>query len=77
MKTQHFHAKLLCQKPMLRQFKWGVQTGLSQGMDFCHWLFLFMKNLFWVKETLINSWFNVPIESELVDSKSGGFSYFH
>ena len=24
---QHFHTKLLCQKLMLRQIKWGVQNG--------------------------------------------------
>ena len=27
LKKQHFHTKLLCQKPMLRQIKWGVQYG--------------------------------------------------
>ena len=27
MKTQHFHAKLLCQKPMLRQIECEVQNG--------------------------------------------------
>ena len=26
LKTQHFHTKLLCQKLMLRQIKWGVQN---------------------------------------------------
>ena len=24
---QHFHTKLLCQKPMLRQIEWGVPNG--------------------------------------------------
>ena len=24
---QHFHAKLLCQKPILRHIEWGVQNG--------------------------------------------------
>ena len=24
---QHYHTKLLCQKPMLRQIEWGVQDG--------------------------------------------------
>ena len=24
---QHFHTKLLCQKPLLRQMEWGVQDG--------------------------------------------------
>ena len=28
LKTQHFHTKLLCQKQMLRQIKWGEQNGL-------------------------------------------------
>ena len=27
MKSQHFHTKLLCQKPILRQIEWGVQNG--------------------------------------------------
>ena len=27
LKTQYFHAKLPCQKPMLRQIEWGVQDG--------------------------------------------------
>ena len=27
LKTHHFHAKLPCQKPMLRQIEWGVQIG--------------------------------------------------
>ena len=25
MKTQHFHSKLPCQKPNLRQMTWGVK----------------------------------------------------
>ena len=27
LKTHHFHTKLSCQKPMLRQIEWGVQNG--------------------------------------------------
>ena len=27
LKTQDFHTKLLCQKQMLRQIKWGEQNG--------------------------------------------------
>ena len=27
LKTQHFHKKLPCQRPMLRQIEWGVQNG--------------------------------------------------
>ena len=27
MKGQHFHTKLSCQKPILRQIEWGVQIG--------------------------------------------------
>ena len=23
----HFHTKLLCQKPMLRQIEWGIRNG--------------------------------------------------
>ena len=34
LKTQHFHTKLLSQKPMLRQLKWGVQIGPMQMTDF-------------------------------------------
>ena len=30
LKKQHFHTKLLCQKPVLRQIEWGVQ-----GTEFC------------------------------------------
>ena len=28
LKTHHFHSKLLCQKPMLRQIEWRLQNGL-------------------------------------------------
>ena len=28
LKTQHFHTKLPCQKPTLKQTKWGIQNGL-------------------------------------------------
>ena len=27
LKTHHFHLKLLCQKPMLREIKWRLQSG--------------------------------------------------
>ena len=27
LKTHHFHSKLLCQKPMLRQIEWQLQNG--------------------------------------------------
>ena len=27
LKTHHFHSKLLCQKPMLRQIEWRLQNG--------------------------------------------------
>ena len=27
LKRQHFHTKLLCHKPVLRQIEWGVQDG--------------------------------------------------
>ena len=27
MKPQHYHAKLPCQKPMLKQIEWSVQNG--------------------------------------------------
>ena len=27
LKTQYFHKKLPCQKPILRQIDWGVQNG--------------------------------------------------
>ena len=27
LKMQHFHTKLPCQKPILRQIEWGVQNG--------------------------------------------------
>ena len=27
LKKPHFHAKLPCQKPMLKQIEWGVQNG--------------------------------------------------
>ena len=26
LKAQHFHKKMLCQKPMLSQIEWGVQN---------------------------------------------------
>ena len=26
MKAHHFHTKLPCQKPMLRQIEWGIQN---------------------------------------------------
>ena len=28
LKKHHFHSKLLCQKPMLRQIEWWLQNGL-------------------------------------------------
>ena len=27
LKMQHFHKKLICQRPILRQIEWGVQNG--------------------------------------------------
>ena len=27
MKAQHFHIKLHCEKPVLKQFEWGAQNG--------------------------------------------------
>ena len=27
MKTHNFHTKLLCQKPIVRQIEWCIQTG--------------------------------------------------
>ena len=36
MKVQHFHKKLPCQNPVLRQTKWGEKNDLSYRMDFSH-----------------------------------------
>ena len=38
LKMQHFHTKLLCQKSMLRQIKWGVQNGPITNTEFCQQL---------------------------------------
>ena len=27
LKTHHFHSKLLCKKPLLRQIEWPVKNG--------------------------------------------------
>ena len=58
LKTQHFHTKLPCQKPMLRQIEYGVQNGRIAKLltNF----FIFLENLVSVKEPL-KSWFDVPI----------------
>ena len=52
MKLQHFHTELPSEKLMLSQIEWGVQNGS---------LLQFFENLISVKESLIISWFNMPI----------------
>ena len=44
LKTQYFHAKLPCQKPMLRQIEWGVQDGpITLNGDFPVTILVFWK----------------------------------
>ena len=46
LKIHHFHSKLLCQKPMLRQIEWRLQNGTTtkRGVfpvtTFCLWKIL-------------------------------------
>ena len=51
MKTQHFSANMLCQKPMLREIEWEVQNGLNAKNG----VLLVTALYFW---TFINSWFD-------------------
>ena len=42
LKTQHFHTKLLCQKPILRQIEWGVRnvsTTKNRNLPVTTWFF--------------------------------------
>ena len=60
LKTQYFHTKLRCQKPMLWQIEWKVQMDLAQKTEFCHWQLSFFENSFSLWQYLTNSLFNVP-----------------
>ena len=53
-KYQHFHTKLPCRKPMLRQIGWGVQSGhiTKNGVLVLTTLFCFLKILFQCKNLL-------------------------
>ena len=61
MKAPHFHTKLHCQKPMLRQTELGVQSGPTKKNGLFSLTTLFLENLVWVIKPLINNWFNEPI----------------
>ena len=54
------HAKLACQKPILRQIEWWVQNGHHKEWSFASSHFIFFENFISVKEPLIKSWFDVP-----------------
>ena len=56
LKAQHFHTKLTCKKPMLREIEWGVQNGpiAKNGVlpetILCFWTF-------WIS---YENWFDIP-----------------
>ena len=52
--TQHFHTKLLCQKPMLRQIEWGVQNEPITKNGVLPELLFLSKNFVSVYEPRIN-----------------------
>ena len=60
LKTQHFHTKLLCQKPMLTQTESEYKIDLSQRTAFCQSLFYLFRNFVSFKAPRIKSWFDVP-----------------
>ena len=50
LKTQHFHTKLLSQKPVLRQIEWGAQNAtVAKKRTFASNCFIFSKILFQFK----------------------------
>ena len=61
LKKQHFHIKLLCQKPMLRQVESEYKIDLSQRTAFRQSLFYLFRNIVSFKAPRIKSWFDVPI----------------
>ena len=60
LKAEHFHTKLPCQKPMLRQIECGVQNGLSQRTGFSLDTTLFLWTFVWVIGLFVKNWFDVP-----------------
>ena len=36
MKAQHFHTKLHCEKPVLKQIEWGAQNGPKKKNGLFH-----------------------------------------
>ena len=48
LKTHHFHSKLLCKKPMLRQIEWPVKNGpiTKSGVLSVTTFLFFFENLY-------------------------------
>ena len=57
LKTHHFHTKLPCRKPMLRNIEWGLQNGPITKNGFLSGTTFYFLNF--VSEPLIKSWFDV------------------
>ena len=55
LKTQPFHTKLLCQKPMLTQTESEYKIDLSQRTAFCQSLFYLFRNFVSFKAPRIKS----------------------
>ena len=61
LKMQHFRAKLPCQKPMLRQIKWGVQDGpITKNKVLAVTTSVFRNFCFSLRNSYKKSWFGVP-----------------
>ena len=55
------HAKLPCQKPIVRQIEWGVKIDLSQRMDFLSLTTLYFWKFNLCIRTSYQCWFDVSI----------------
>ena len=60
LKTHHFHSKLLCHKPMLRQIEWRLQNGPITNNGVLPVTTLFFEKCCFSKELLIKIWFEIP-----------------
>ena len=56
IKTHHFHSKLLCQKPMLRDIEWQLQNGPITKSGVLPVSTLFFRTFFPVLEPLNDKW---------------------
>ena len=69
LKTQHFHTKLPCQKPMLRQIKreikkWPItKNGVSPATTLFFWKFCFSLRTFYKELIWCTNYLNVYIQT--------------